>query len=189
MKYFVLGFIAAWITALDDAAVHIPLQSAVAKTWKGKLAFSVGFILAVGLAVCMAMLFAPLLKAVPGFKILSGVVLIVLATLIHLDVFVHEGRKKVEKKIKKISWRRLAEVFGVGFTASFATVIDDVLVYTPLFAVGQTWMVFAGIMSAIITEVIFIWWAADYVKKLSYKEEIASLGLVVFGLLMLTGVI
>lgn len=189
--YFFLGFFVKIITSLDDTVTRIPLISAVTRTRFGKLAFSIGNMFAIIIAIIIAIAFSSVLHNIPYYRYISAGLLFILAGAIYMDFFVHEPRKKTEKKIKRISNKRFLGLMGVGFIASFATVLDDIIAYVPVL-LGDFWQIvfgITGILSATVVQLIIVIYFSEKLKKIKYKEEIAAIGLVVLGLLMIAGVI
>jgi hypothetical protein len=85
---------------------------------------------------------------------------------------------------------RCAKLIGIGFIASVATVLDDIVAYSPLF-LDTLIRPFAiiGILAATILEIIAVIHFAEKIAKIKYKDEIAGIGLVILGILILAGII
>lgn len=194
IKYFVAGFFVKVITSLDDTITHIPVIASITKTRIGRIAFSLGNILAVIAAIFVALFFSSVLHEFPYYRFFAAGIVFLLAILIYFDVFVHKPRTEAEKKllkIKRISAERFTKLLGIGFLASVATVIDDVVAYMPLF-LENGWVrlyVAVGIIAATILEIIAVIYFSERIAKLKYKEEIASAGLAVLGFLILFNVV
>ncbi len=194
LKYLLLGFFAKIITGFDDTITHIPVLASVTRTKMGKIAFSIGTLIAIIIAIIIAIFFSTILKKIPFYRYFIVGLLFLLAILIYFDVFVHKPRAKAEKKllkIKKISAMRFTKLIGIGFIASFATVLDDIIAYAPLFLGALVTQIFAviGILIGTLLEIVVVIFFAEKISKLKYKEEIASLGLVILGVLILFKVI
>jgi len=106
--------------------------------------------------------------------------------------FVHEPRKRAAKEICKDKRHRrnhYAKIMGIGFIAAFATALDDIIAYAPLFLTSATASMFAaiGIMLALAVELYIVIFFAKKISKFKYKTELAAGGLVVLGVLTLIG--
>ncbi len=191
-KYMVLGIFVKIITGLDDTITHIPILASITKKKMGRIAFSIGTLLAIIIAIIFSLFFISFIKQFEYYRYISAILLFLLAIAMYFDVFVHKPRTRVEKGIKKrISIQRFTTLLGIGFIASIATVIDDVIAYSPLLAVSGISMYYAiaGILLATILEILVVIYFSKKVSKIKYKEEIASLGLVILGIIVLAGVI
>jgi len=92
-------------------------------------------------------------------------------------------------KMKKLSVERFNQLVGIGFIASFATLIDDIVAYSAVFVEDSIMFTSAGIIAATILEIYVAIYASEKLARIKYKDEIASAGLVVLGFLILTGII
>jgi hypothetical protein len=197
LKQIFSGFLIKIITGFDDTMVQIPIISAVTKTKKGKIAYSLGILLAISLAVLLASLFAITIKQMPYFRYISASLIFILAITIYFDLLISKPRerakKKVQKDIKKIktiSLKKFIKLIGIGFIAAFATVIDDIIAYSPLLVkTSYIPYIVLGIFIATFLEIIGIIYFSRVLKKIPYKKEITSVGLVLFGILILLNVI
>ncbi|MBW3012882.1 hypothetical protein KY340_01635 [Candidatus Woesearchaeota archaeon] len=194
-KFILLGIFVKIVTGFDDTITHIPIITSITKTRKGKIAFTAGMFLAIILAIIIAMFFSTLLKSVPFYKEIFAGLLFGLAIAIFFDILVHKPRAKAEHEImkykKKIPTERIARLLFVGFIASFATVLDDIITYSPLFTHGFLYDIFAiiGILAAALLELLLVLYFSEKLTKFKHKEKIASVGLVILGILILTGII
>lgn len=192
LKYFIAGFLVKVITGFDDTITRVPVIASIATTRIGKLAFSIGTLIAVALAIFVAVFFAGFLRTFPYSKSIAALLLFILALAVYFDVFVTKPRKKVEEKLLKnsISFERFVSLLGVGFLASVATVIDDIVAFAPLFlsSVKISWSV-ARIIFATLIEITAVIFFAEKINNLPYKNEIASAGLVVLGVATLSGLL
>lgn len=190
-KQFLLGLFVKGVTGFDDTITHIPILASVAKTRLGRVAFSVGTLLAIVLAIVLAILFSTLLGGWPFYRYFAAGLIFLLALAIHFDFFVHKPRKKAEQKlveIKQMSVERFMKLLGVGFIASFATVIDDIIAYAPVLRSGKFYVII-GIIFATIIEILLVIYFARKLSKIKYTDEIASIGLVILGVLVLVGIV
>jgi len=194
LKYIILGFFVKIITGFDDAITHIPVIASLTKTKIGKIAFSIGTLIAIILAIITSIVFSTVLKITPYYRYIAAGLVFGLAIAIYFDVLVHRPRTKAEKrllKFQKISVKRFTQLVGIGFIASFATVLDDIIAYSPLFLRDSITRIYVivGILTATILEIILVIYFAEKISKIKYKEEIAGIGLVLLGILILIGII
>jgi len=194
LKYLLLGFFVKVITGFDDTLTHIPVMASVTKTRRGRLAFALGIVLAISTAILMSIFFAQLIHDWPYARLLAASLLFLLAVAICCDWFVHEPRKRVELKIKRnhaISAARFTKLIGIGYVSAFATVIDDIIAYAPLFLVNLSSSIFAvmGIFLALAVELFVVLNFSKYVMKFKYKDELAAGGLTLLGVLLVVGAI
>lgn len=194
LKYFILGLFVKIITGFDDTLTRVPIIASVTKTRMGKVAFSIGTLVAISLAIIIAIFFATFIKTFSYYRYISAALVFIFAILIYFDIFAHKPRTKAEKKIiaiKKISIERFTKLMGIGFIASFATVVDDMVAYSPLFLGPVFTRPYAiiGIIVATILQIIAVIYFSEKIEKIRYKEEITSIGLVVLGILILAGIV
>ncbi|MBD3361804.1 hypothetical protein GF358_03355 [Candidatus Woesearchaeota archaeon] len=194
LKYFILGILVKLITGFDDTITHIPVLASLTRKRLGKLAYSIGMMLAIITAVIVAIFLIHLLHAFPYYTYISAGLIFTLAILIFFDILVQKPRKKVEQKLLKksrISFMRFSSLVGIGFVAALATVIDDVIAYAPVLNGDLINTIFAimGILLAAVAEIIIIIYFSRKVAKIPYKNKIAGIGLFILGILILTGVI
>lgn len=194
LKYFILGLFVNMTTGFDDLLTRVPIIANVTKTRIGKIAFSVGTLMAIILAIIISIFFATFIKTFTYYRYISAALVFGLAVLIYFDVFVHKPRTRAEKKLlglKDISIERFTQLMGVGFIASFATVVDDMIAYSPLFLGPIFTRPYAiiGIIFATILQIIAVIYFSEKIERIRYKEEITSVGLVVLGILILVWVI
>lgn len=189
LKYLFLGLFVKFITGFDDTITHIPVLASVARTRLGKLFFSIGTLLAICLAIIIALFFSELLKIFPYYRYVAAVLIFLLALAIHFDIFVHKPRLRAEKRLEKPpSFERCTALLGVGFIASFATVLDDIIAYAPVLMANKAYTII-GILAATVIEILAVIYFSGKITKIKYKEEIASVGLMILGGLILLGVV
>jgi hypothetical protein len=180
LKFLILGFFVKIVTGFDDTLTHIPVVASVTKTRLGKIVFSVGTLLAIVLAIIASFFFAKLLQFSVYYRYISAGLLFILAAAIHFDLLVHIERKKAEKVVlgcEKLHVR-YTKLLGIGFIASIATVLDDVIAYSTLFLNSISFRVYAiiGILAGTVLEIIAVIYFAEKIAKIKYKDEIASIG-------------
>ena len=188
------GFFVKIITGFDDTMVHIPIAGAITKTRLGKIAFSLGILLAITSAIIISFLFASVIKLIPYYKYVSAGLIFLLAIAIYFDLIIQKPKKNVEKnlkKIKRISQKRFFKLVGIGFLTAVATVIDDIIVYSSLFldSISTAPYVILGIYIATSLELYSVIYFSKKIQKFPYKREITTVGLLILGILILVGVI
>lgn len=192
-KYLFLGFLVKTIAGFDDTLTHIPILAVLTKKHLGQVAFSIGRVAAVAVAIIIAIFFSELITNLPYNRIIFASLIFAVAAAIYFGVFVHKPAAKAKKRLKEkaVTAERFAQLFGIGFVASFACVLDDIVVFLPLFAAGnvQRILASAGILAAAALDVIVVIYFSNIISKLLYKREIASIALAILGVLILTGAI
>ena len=187
LSIFALGFGIKILTGIDDILTRVPLIAAVTHTRIGKIAFSVGAVFAVTVATAIAFFLSSVLQEIPSYKYIVAALIFLLALTVYFNVFAHKPKSKVERKIEhmqKVSNGRLTQLFGIGFIASFITVLDDVIAFTPVFFHEPYFIIFgvAGILAATVCQAVLVIYASHLLVRIPYKEKIAAAGLVVLGL-------
>ena len=97
IKYFIGGFFSKTIASFDDAVTRIPVVAQLTKTRKGRIAFSIGNLLAVTVVIVIAMFFSSLLEKIPYTRTITSLLILLLAGAIYFDFFDGKIGKKVEK--------------------------------------------------------------------------------------------
>ncbi len=192
LEYFLLGAFLKAIAGFDDTVTRIPIIARLTKTRQGKIAFSIGTLFAMSVSVTLSISLATFLESIPYTKELTALLIFALAFLVYFDVFVGKPREKTKKfAMKKISSKRFKKLVAIGFVVSLATVLDDTLVYIPLFLVNVSFWPFAiaGIFFTSIVQVLIAIYFSKKIARMPYKKEIAATGLVLIGLLTLAGIL
>lgn len=196
LKFIVLGFYVKIITGFDDTITHVPVIASLAKKRIGKIAFALGMLSAIIVAITIAVFSSSLIKTIPYYRYITVILIFSLAICIYFDVFVHESRaktrKKILKEVKGISFGRFCKLAGIGFFAAMATVLDDIIVYVSIFTANSFHMTayaVSGIILATLFEIILVIFFSEKIAKIKYKEEIASIGLLTLGVLILFNVV
>jgi len=192
LEYFLLGVFLKAIAGFDDTVTRIPIIARLTRTRQGKIAFSIGTLLAMSVSVTLSIFLATFLETIPFTKELAATLIFILAALVYFNVFVQKPRKETKTfAMKKISSKRFKKLMIIGFVVSLATVLDDTLVYVPLFFSKRIFWPFAiaGIFFTSLIQVLFAIYFSKRIAKLPYKKEIATIGLIAIGLLTLTGML
>ena len=189
---FLLGVFIKFITGIDDVLTRVPVVAALTRTRMGKVAFCTGSTTAVMVATAIAYFFSSFVVSFPSYRYIVVGVIFILAALIYFDVFVHKPRSKAEKKLihlNQISAQHFTKLLGIGFVASFVTVLDDVIAFLPLFLLEPQLILFGifGIFVMTVAQAILVVTSAERIAKIPYKEEIAAAGLVLLGIGILLG--
>lgn len=194
-KLIISGVIVKAIASFDDFLTRIPLLAELTKTRKGKIAFAFGNLLAILFVIILAIIFADLLNHFVYANYISAGLIFVLAVLIYLNVLQIKPHSKLEKKIikiERISYERFMKLIGIGFIISFITLIDDSIVLAGLFInkniVHQGWISLGIVLISIIQLFILIYFS-EKISHLKYKKELASLGMIIVGILVLAGLL
>lgn len=192
LKYVLLGIFIKLITGFDDVITRMPVVSSLSLTRKGKFAFSLGTLFAVFLAIFLAVFFSEALKNLPFYRYFVSFLIVLLAFAVYFDFFVLISRNKAEKRLlrlRRFSVERFTKIFFIGFVASIITLIDDILAYTPLF-LGTFLSGFysvVGILIGTVLEIFLVFLFSDFLSKIRFKKEIASIGLFILAVLTFFG--
>jgi hypothetical protein len=190
MKYLLSGFFVKILAGFDDTVTRIPIFAHVAKTKMGKIAFIIGIFIAVSLAIVISFFFGSVIKSIPYSNYISAGLVLLIALSIYFDLFVQRPKEKIEVRLKHIkggiSKRRFLKVFGIGFITAFATIIDDIFVYSGLFLgpIKTIPFVIGGILLATVLQLSAVVYFSTKLIELKYKKEITVAGLIVLAALL-----
>lgn len=189
-KYFLSGFFVKIIAGFDDTMTRIPILANITRTKIGKFAFVIGVFLAITSAIIISFLFGSAIKSIPYSNYISAGLIFLIAMSIYFDWFVQKPKKRVERglvHLKPISKKRFFKLMAIGFLTAFATVIDDIIVYSGLFLgkLVNAPFVIAGIFSATILQLGAVIYFSHKLMEMKYKKEITVIGLTILGLLIL----
>ena len=128
LKSLLAGFTVNLFTSADDALTRIPVLSSSARTIRGMIAFSIGNLFAVTVAVSISFGLSHVLTLLPGGNIIIAMLVFILAGVVYFDVLKLKPPKKIEKQMKEIKAtpKRLRKLFFLGFVLTFITMIDDI---------------------------------------------------------------
>jgi len=190
---FIVGFAANMLTGFDDTITKLPIITTIARTRLGRTMFCLGVVSAIIVTLMFSGIVSTFLSSFAYYRYVSAFALVVLAVFICSDSFgVHKPQQVVEKKMiaqKRIRVDRMIALYGLGFGAAIATVLDDIVVYASLFAtMDSSFIVGIGIVSATIVQLGVVVFFARQVDQVPYKEEIAGAGLILIALLIASGV-
>lgn len=189
--YFLLGFAAKVITGLDDMVTRVPIIASVTKTRRGEIIFAAGSFIALAIVVLLAEILTSYIYLIPHSDIIMGLMMFLLAGLIYADVFVRPAATKAEKKVVKMHPKRAVAIFGVGLASSFATLIDDLIVFASIFSVGgeAALAAAAGVLVGGLAQIAAVIGLGDLFDRLHHADDIAAGGLVLLGIAFLLGFI
>ncbi len=190
LKYFFSGFFVKIIAGFDDTMTRIPILANITRTKRGKFAFVIGVFLAITIAMLLSFLFGSAIKAIPYSNYISAALIFLIAMSIYFDWFVQKPKKRVERSLvhlKPISKKRFLKLIAVGFLTAFATIIDDIFVYSGLFLgpLSNIPYIVAGILSATLLQLGAVIYFSHKLMDMRYKKEITVIGLTILGLLIL----
>lgn len=186
------GFLVKSIASFDDTLTRIPIISELTKTRSGRVAFSIGTLIALTLILIIALFFSFILNAIPYPRQVAAVLIFILAILVYFDVLIVKAEKKIgERFIKHDTTGRLAKIGWVGFLVSFITLIDDSFVLLPLFLEDHLTDFFAviGVYLAAILQIIIVIYFGEKLEKIKYKKELSAGSLILLSVLVFTGVV
>lgn len=197
-----LGFIVKIMTGLDDLMVHIPIVTNITKTRKGKIAFSLGIIGAITVAIVLSTLFSSLLKFLPNPQYTAGALMLFLAFAIQFELFTKKPKEKTEDKFKtkkikeetkvqRISTKKFFKLLFMGFVIAFVTVIDDIIAYSSILITSEGIFSYAiiGIYLAAILEILAIIYFSRKIRNFRYKKQVTVAGLMILSALFFLGII
>ena len=190
VKYLLSGFIVKIIAGFDDTMTRIPIVANITRTKRGRIAFAIGVFFAVTVAIIISFLFGSTIKSIPYSNYISAALIFFIALSIYFDWFIQKPKKNVErklKKIKRISLKRFLRLIIIGFFTAFATVIDDIIVYSGLFLgpISNTPYIITGIFAATLLQIGALIYFSKRIMNIKYKKEVTTIGLILLSLLIL----
>ena len=194
LSLFALGFFIKGVTGIDDVLTRVPVVAAVTQTRRGKIAFSCGAVTAVAVATAAAFFLSTFIQDIPAYRYIVAGLIFILALTVYLNIFAHKPDSTIEKKVvvlQKMPNGRFIQLFTVGFFASFITVLDDVIAFTPIFFHRPYLIAFGvlGILTATFCQAVLVIYASNFLTRIPHKEKIAAAGLVILGIGILLGVL
>lgn len=191
---FAAGFAVKFIASLDDTITKVPVISHITRTRMGKVAFSVGNMIAVFVVIALAAFLSFLFADFSYFHYVAGGLVLVMAAVTMFGLFPGaRPQKRVDWPFRNgiISTERFIMLMGAGFTVSLITLIDDIAAMIPLYGghlVG-VFSVTAGIVAATLIQLVLVIYFSSFLDRLPRKREIAGGGLAVYGLLIILGIL
>ncbi len=188
IKYFISGIFVKLLAGFDDTMVHIPVISALAKTKKGKLSFLLGIFIAITIVISISLLFARLINYFPYTNYISSILILLLAIMVYFEKFEKKPKEKAKRKIQKLKFsrKRFFKLLLTGFLLAFATIIDDIIVYSSLFSNNLNYSLFiiAGIFIGVLIQLLAIFYFSKQFAKIPYKKHITLIGLIFLSILI-----
>lgn len=190
----ITGFVVKSIASFDDTLTRIPVMAELTHGKIGKIAFSIGTLLALTVILTMVIPLSYLLEAIPYQRYIVSGLIFLLAITVYLELFSPKKEEETQRKIlhvQSISNARFFKLIGVGFVISLITYLDDMVVLIPLFLGSNTTKFFSvvGIYSAALLQIIVVVYFSHQISRIKYKKEIASLVLVALSVLVGMGVV
>lgn len=185
----ITGFIVKSIASFDDTLTKIPILAHLTRTTRGRIAFSVGSLLALSVILVIAVSFSFIFDLIPAKNKVLGVLIFLLGLAVYFNVFTRSEEKGLRgalSEVERAHNTRFINLFGASFIISFVTLIDDALVLIPLF-IGDhlsKLLVVIGIYLAALVQIFLVLYFSRSLERLKYKKEIAALALMVLSTLV-----
>lgn len=191
---FAAGFAVKFIASLDDTITKVPVISHITRTRMGKIAFSVGNMLAVFVVIALAAFLSFLFADFAYFHYIAGGLVLVMSGITLFGIFPGaRPQKKKEWPFRNgiISTERFVMLMIAGFSVSMITLIDDIAAMIPLYGghLASAFTVTAGIIAATLLQIVLVIYFSGFLDRLPHKKEIAGLGLAVYGVLVIAGIL
>ncbi len=189
------GFAVKFMASLDDTITKVPVISHITRTRLGKVAFSVGNLVALAIVIGVAALLSHLFADFKYFHYVAGGLIIVMAVITLLGLFPGAVPKKKKEDWpidgSDISTKRFIILTTAGFTVSLATMIDDIAVMIPLYdgQLARSVAVSVGILAATILQLVLVIFFSSFLDRVPHKKIIAGVGLAAYGVLVITGIL
>lgn len=195
IRPLIAGFIIKIAAGFDDMFSRVPVVVALTRTRIGKIAFAIGNLLAVILVIAAVQYIAPFMENIENYRALIGSAILVIAAVVYFELFSGFATRRQEGVVKRLSSRfsleRFLTLMSVGFVVSLFTLIDDAVVYMPLFVTDglSSWLAAAGILVATLIQLAVMVYAAERLAKIKYQKEIAAGALLIYAALVFNGVV
>jgi hypothetical protein len=187
------GVFVKGIASFDDTLTRIPIIAELTKTREGRIAFSLGTICALTVVVAIAILFSNILDRIVFKNQIIALLIFVLAILVYFEVFTRKSQEKVEKRLERVKDKSVPifKLISAGFIISFVTLIDDMIILTPLFTgnTTETFFSLVGVYLATIFQIVIVIYFGGKISKYKYKKEIASFALAILAILVWNGIL
>ena len=186
------GFLVKSIASFDDTLTRIPVISHLTKTRLGRIAFSIGTLLALTVILVLAVFFSELLSLIPHTRLIAAGLILILAIFVYFDVFVGEPSRRLESRLSILnSSHNLLKIIWIGFLVSFITLIDDSFVLIPLFLKDHVSnaATILGVYLAALVQIFAVIYFGESLEKIKYKKELASSSLFILSVLVAFGLV
>lgn len=185
------GFFVKSIASFDDTLTKIPIIAQLTQTREGRIAFSIGSLIALTLILAIALFLSVLLNLIPYRQYVIGALILFLSFAVYFEIFSKRTDRNLSKKLEEISQIRFLKLIVAGFLVSFITLLDDVIILTPLF-VGDNltrFLSITGVYAAGIVQILLVIYFGERINQFKYKKELASTALVILAFLVFRGII
>lgn len=187
------GFFVKSVASFDDTLSRIPILLELTRTRKGKIAFSIGTLLALTLIIIIAIFFSNIFDLIPYRNQVVAFLILLLAVGVYFKIFSKKPEKEVEKVIAKVNLdaSKLSRLVLTGFVISFITLIDDMIVLLPLFHGDNPSRLYSiiGVYLATVIQIVIVIYFSHKIGNIKYTREISSLALVFLAILVAIGII
>ncbi|OGD83876.1 hypothetical protein A3A54_01870 [Candidatus Curtissbacteria bacterium RIFCSPLOWO2_01_FULL_39_62] len=192
-QQFIAGFFVKALASFDDTLTRVPLIAEITGGKLGKIAFSIGTLLALTVVLLIAVSLSAFLNLLPFTRLIIAGLILLLAVAVYFEVFIGRQDEKLRERFQRtnLSRERFIKLIGIGFLVSLITLIDDSLVLASLF-IGDRLNRFAvviGIYAATLVQITVVIYFGEQLNKFRYKKEVAVLALVILAMLILIGII
>lgn len=189
LQQVLAGFIVKSIASFDDTLTRIPVLAELTRGKAGKIAFSVGTLLALTVILIVVIFFSALLQAIPYRQYLVAVLIFLLAVSIYLGISSPQKEEKVQRKLLRaqaISNGRFLRLIGIGFVVSLITYLDDMVILVPLFIGdnGSKFFSLIGVYLATLVQIVLVIYFSRQISQIKYRKEIASGALIILSVLV-----
>ena len=183
------------MASIDDTFTRLPIIITLTSTIRGKIAFSLGNLLALAVSLGFAFMFAELFSSFSYFHIIAAVLILLIAFTSYFDPFAlrrksQQGEKKAISVPIKQKYR-FVWLFWAGFVLSFLTLIDDTLVFVPFFNGDLVWntALLAGVFVSTLIQLAFVVTSAELMMRIPYVREFCFVSLLFLGVFVLLGIV
>ncbi len=179
LQHIFIGFLVKSIASFDDTLTRIPILAELTKTFKGKVAFSIGTLLALTVILIIAIFFSSLFELIPFRQQVLAALIALLGLAVYFELFIPKEDNKLHRMFFSQNARshsHFINLLAIGFVISFITFLDDALVLLPLFISDntQTFLATIGIYIAALTQIVLVIFLSKQLEKIKYKKEMAT---------------
>lgn len=193
LQHLLTGFIVKSIASFDDTLTRIPIMAEVTRGRLGKIAFSIGTLLALTVILILIISFSHLLEAIPYRRYFVAGLIFILGLVVYFELFSPKKEERVQEKLinmQHISHARFFRLIGIGFIISFITYLDDAVVLVPLFLnYDAIFFSILGVYLAALVQIIVVIYFSKQISRIKYRKEIASAALIILSILVALGIV
>ena len=193
LQQIATGFIVKTIASFDDTLTRIPILAELTKLKSGKIAFSIGTLLALTTILIPVLFFSHILNAIPYRQYFIAILIFILGISVYLELLTPKEEKIQHKLIQSqaTSHVRFLKLISIGFIVSLITYLDDMVVLIPLFLGDNTtrFLSVIGIYLAALLQIIIVIYFSKQLSQIKYKKELASGALMILSLLVGFGIV